>query len=71
MPDFLTTCLQNDEANVIAVLQGAPFNHTFVRTFRNFTNGDLVLQVNDAGAPGTVGGLTDAGNKVVIHTTAP
>jgi hypothetical protein len=66
--DYLTACLENDEATVIAILKRAPFNHTYVQTFRTFTNGDLIFQVYQ-GAPAAVGGLNDSGNKVVIHTT--
>jgi hypothetical protein len=67
--DYLTVCLKNDEATVKTILEGAPFNHTYVQTFGTFTNGDLLFQVYQGRAPGAVGGLIDNGNKVVIHTT--
>jgi hypothetical protein len=69
--DYLTVCLQTDEATVIAILKGVPFNHTYVQTFGAFTNGDLIFQTYQGGAPGAVGGSTDNGNKVVIHTRRP
>jgi hypothetical protein len=67
--DYLTVCLAKDEARVNAILQGSPFNHTYVKTFGTFTNGDLIFQVYQGGVPSAVGGLVDNCNKVVIHTT--
>lgn len=69
--DYLTACLQNDEATVITILKDPPFKHTYVQTFGPFTNGDLIFQVYQGGAIGERGGLADNGNKVVVHTKMP
>jgi hypothetical protein len=67
--DFLTVCLQSDEATVITILKNAPFNHTYVRTFGPFVNDELIFQVYKGGTVSEVGGSDDNGNKVIIHST--
>jgi len=72
MADQLTACLGTDAATVIAILTAAPFNHTYIQTFGNFTNGNLVFNVyKSGGVPSGVGGLADNGDKVIIHTQSP
>ena len=72
MVDSLTACLKADEAAVTAILTSAPFNHVYIQTFGDFTDGNLLLLTYPHGAaPGEVGASTDAGDKVVIHTRAP
>jgi hypothetical protein len=69
MPDFFTACLKSDAATVIAILTAAPFKHTHVKTYGDFSNGDLMLEVyQPGGAPRRVGAVRDAGDKVIIHT---
>lgn len=67
--DYLTVCLENDEATVITILKAPPFNHNYVRTFKTFTDGDLIFQVYKGGVISESGGLDDNGDKVVVHTT--
>jgi hypothetical protein len=68
--DELTACLKADAATVISILTSAPFNHTFVQIFGDFTNGDLRLNVHNT-TVGIVGAITAGGDKVVIHTRSP
>jgi hypothetical protein len=52
MADYLTTCLSTEEASVKEILTKAPFNHQYVRTLRDFVNGDLHLNTYaPGGAP--------------------
>jgi hypothetical protein len=66
--DYLTVCLEHDEAAVRSILESAPFKHTHVETFQSFVNGDFIFQVYQGGVPTAVAGLVSNGDKVVIHT---
>ena len=72
MADVFTACTQTQEATVQAILKAAPFLHTDIRTLGTFTNGDLeFLTYTPGGAPVLVGGVSDAGTKVVIYSKSP
>lgn len=69
MPDYLTECLKDEAATVIAILTAAPFNHKHIQTFGDFTKGDLNFNTYVAGkAPREIISVTTPGTKVVVHT---
>jgi hypothetical protein len=70
MTDYLTACLSSEEEDVKAILTAAPYSRTYVTTYGPFSKQNLLLEVAPTGQPpGTLGGDTEAGDKVLIHTT--
>jgi len=63
--DELTACLKGDAAKVIKILRSAPFNHAYVQTFGDFTNGNLRLNIYKV-TVGIVRAITASGDKVII-----
>ena len=68
MAQEYTVCAQADAANVIAILQAAPYNHTYVTTYGPF---DHLNQYPMDGLVGRVGIPPGAAAKVIVHTTSP
>jgi hypothetical protein len=69
--DFLTLCLQNDEATVITILKDAPFKHTYAQTFGPFVNEELILQVYKGGTVSEVGDWTRMATKLLFTPERP